>query len=122
VTEDYAHLQHAVESAGFFTTFMPIEEVGDRMVCASHKYPEGHERRGLYGNSFWIAKRGADWFVAGWAPSIYRVPDTGRLAELCLRLLRRERGGAYGDFDEQVRRDFTLVPVSDEEFDRADGG
>jgi hypothetical protein len=118
VTDDYAELQHAVGSAGFFTTFMAIEEVGDRMVCASHQYPEGHARRGLYGNSFWVAKRGGDWFVAGWGPSIYRVPDNTRVAELCLRLLRRQRGGAYADFDGEVRRDFSLVPVSEEEFGR----
>ena len=122
MTEDYAKLQHAVESAGFFTTFNPIEEVGDRIVCASHQYPQGHERRGLYGNSFWVAKRGADWFVAGWAPAIYRVPDSDRVAELCLRLLRREQGGAYGDFDEPVRRDFALVRISDEEFGHAAAG
>lgn len=119
VIEEYAELQHAVESAGFFTTFQPIKEPGDRIACASHRYPEGHERRGLYGNSFWIAKRGFDWFVAGWAPAIYRLPASNRVEELCLCLLRRERGGAYGDFDEKIRQDFALVPVSDEEFDRA---
>ena len=118
MTDDYAELRHAVESAGFFTTFMPIVEVGDRMVCASRQYAKGHEQRGLHGNSFWVAKRGGGWFVAGWGPSIYRVPDNTRIAELCLRLLGRQRGGAYADFDEEVRRDFSLVPVSDEEFGR----
>jgi hypothetical protein len=96
VTEDYAELQHVVECAGFFTTFMPIEEVGDRIVCASHQYPEGHERRSLHGNSFWVAKRGVDWFVAGWAPAIYLVPDNTRVAELCLRLVRRVVSGLLG--------------------------
>jgi hypothetical protein len=75
VTEDYADFTHAVEGADFFTAFMPIERVGDRIVCASHQYPEGHERRGLHGNSFWVAKRGFDWFVAGWGPAICRVPE-----------------------------------------------
>jgi hypothetical protein len=118
LTEDYARLKQAVESAGFFSTFMPIEKVGDRIVCASHQYPEGHQRRGLHGNSFWVEKRGTDWFVASWGPVIYRVPDSDRVAELCLRLLRREPGGAYGDFDAEVRRDFALIPVSYEDFDR----
>ena len=117
--EDYANLKQAVESAGFFTTFRPMENVGDRIVCASHQYPEEHGRRGLYGNSFWVAKRGADWFVASWGPVIYRVPDSGRVAELSLCLFRREGGGAYGDFDAEVRREFALIPVSYEDFERA---
>lgn len=121
MTEDYAELRNAIESAGFFTTFQPIKEPGDRMVCASHRYPDGHERRGLHGNSFWIAKRGLEWFAGSWTPVIYRIPDGGRVTELCLRLLRRRDGRAYFDFDEQVRRDFALIPVSDEEFD-ADRG
>ena len=118
--DDYIELQRTVESAGFFTTFQPIDKPGDRIVCASHEYPEGHERWGLHGNSFWVAKRGANWFIASWAPVIYRVPDARRVVVLCLRLLRREPAGAYGDFDEQVRRDFGLIAVSDEEFDGAE--
>jgi hypothetical protein len=119
VTEDYAELQHAVQNAGFHTTFMPLDDVTDRMVCASHRFPEDHERRGLYGNSFWVAKRGATWFIAGWAPAIYRVPSSDRVAKLSLRLLRREGGGAYGDFDDSIRREFELIQISDEEFERS---
>ncbi len=122
MTDDYAELQQAIESAGFYTTFQPIDEPGDRIVCASHQYPNGQERRGLHGNSFWVAKRGADWFVASSAPSIYRLPEARRVAELCLRLLRRKPGGAYGDFNEDVRRDFGLIAVSNEEFGRAAAG
>ncbi len=48
--------------------------------------------------------------------------DITRVAELCLRLLRREQAGTYGDFDEEVKRDFALVSVSDEEFDDAAAG
>jgi len=54
--------------------------------------------------------------VASWAPVIYRVPETEHVTELCLCLLRHERGGAFSDFDEQVRSEFALKPVSDEEF------
>lgn len=119
MTEGYAGLQHAVESAGFFTTFQPIQEPGDRIVCASHQYPDGHERYGLYGNSFWVARRGKDWYIASWAPHIYRVGSPERAGELCLHLLKRKGGGAYWDFDEGVQRTFGLVEVSVEEFGRA---
>ena len=77
---DYADLKEAVEAAGFFTTFMPICEVGDRIVCASLRYTEGPRRGALGGNSFWVAKRGADWFVATWCPAIYRVCKVERLS------------------------------------------
>jgi hypothetical protein len=118
VTEKYAELRYAVENAGFFTTFQPIGGLGDRIVCASDRYPEGHSQRGLSGNSFWIAKRGQDWFVAGWAPAIYRIPGCDRVTDLCLRLLGREHAGAYSDLNEQIRREFELVPVTDEDFGR----
>src|SRR6266699_3068453 len=55
--KEYAELQATVEGAGFFTTFQPIREPGDRIVCASHAYTSGPRRGGLGGNSFWVAKR-----------------------------------------------------------------
>lgn len=119
MTQDYAELQQAIESAGFFTTFQPT---GDRIVCASHRYPEGHERQGLYGNNFWVALRGQEWYVGTYAPSIYRVTFPERLKDLCVHLLQREGGSAYGDLDEDVRRAFGLVEVSDEDFDRVVAG
>ncbi len=114
---DYADLKEAVEAAGFFTTFMPICEVGDRIVCASLRYTEGPRRGALGGNSFWVARRGADWFVATWCPAIYRVCKVERLVELCILLLRREdHPRAYGGIDELVRTEFGLVEIADAEF------
>lgn len=55
---DYTELKQVVEDAGFFTTPMPIREAGDRIVLASRKH-----RQGLAGNSFWVAKRGAEWYL-----------------------------------------------------------
>ena len=119
MTEEYVALIQAIEEAGHFVT-CDSDALDDRIVCASHYYPRGHPRAGtLHGNSFWAAKRGSAWFVAGWAPAIYRVSDGGRVAELCLELLRREPAGVYGDFGEATRRDFGLTRVSDEDFDRA---
>ena len=62
------------------------------------------------------AKRGADWFIATWSPVIYRVGDPSRLAELCLRLLQREPGHAYYDFEEPVRAEFGLIEAAADRF------
>ena len=113
--DDYTELKAAVEAAGFFTTFMPIREAGDRIVCASCSYTSGPRAGSLGGNSFGIAKRRSDWFIATWAPIIYRIQKVGRIAELCILLLRRDPGGAYFDFDEQVRTEFDLVEIADQD-------
>jgi hypothetical protein len=112
--EDYDDLKEAVEAAGFFTTFQPIRQPGDRIICASRSSP-----RGLSGNSFWVARRGGEWYVATWSPLIYRLPDASRLVELCLLLLRRKPTGpfgAYAEFDEGVCAQFGLVRIADDEF------
>jgi hypothetical protein len=114
--EEYADLQAAVEGAGFYITFQPIREPGDRIVCASHAYTRGPRKGCLGGNSFWVAKRSEEWFIATWSPKIYRIANAGRLGDLCIRLLQRTPGRAYADFDEQVRREFGLVEVGDDEF------
>ena len=57
MTEDDAELQEAVESAGFFTTFQPIEEPGDRIVCTSRRRPEGHERNGPPGGTISMIRK-----------------------------------------------------------------
>ena len=114
---EYAGLKQAVETAGFFTTFMPIRGVGDRIVCASRQYTTGPRSGSLGGKSFWVAKRGCDWFIATWAPVIYRIREVERLSELCIRLLGNDDGrGAYCRFDDCVAAEFGLVEIADEEF------
>jgi hypothetical protein len=113
---DYAELEKGVTAAGFFTTFMPIEEVGDRIVCASRQYTSGPRKGGLCGNSFWDAKRGDDWFVATWVPVNFRMLNVERLVELCTLLLDREPAGAYSRIDEKIQQEFGLVEIADEDF------
>ena len=108
---DYSDLKSAVEAAGFFTTFQPIRESGDRIVCAS---TGGYGVLG--GNSFWVAKRTGEWFIGTWSSIIYRVSNPGRLAELCIWLLRRQPTSDYSYFDELVMAEFGLVEISEEEF------
>jgi hypothetical protein len=116
VREEYAELKAAVERAGFFTTFQPIRELDDRIVCASHEYTGGPRQGNLGGNSFWVAKRGESWFIATWGPRYYRVMDPARLVELCIRLLSRDPGRAYAAFNEAIQLEFTLVEIDENEF------
>jgi hypothetical protein len=120
MTENYGALKAALEAAGFHTTFMPITTPGDRMVCASRRHTSGTRSGCLGGTSFWVAKRGDEWFVATWFGLPYRVMDEERLVALCLELLNRENGKALSeaDLDEGLRNRFALVPISPEEFDR----
>lgn len=117
VIEQYIDLKRAIEAAGYFTTFMPINNVGDRMVCASHQYPKDHDRQGLHRTSFWVALRNDKWYLASWVPRIYCVGLAQRMPELCLRLLGRKNSGAYSDFDERIRSRYELTEISVEEFD-----
>lgn len=119
---DYADLKTTIEAAGFFTTFQPIRHPGDRMVCASHAYTSGPREGSLGGNSFWVATRGGEWFIATWSPIIYRIPDPECLVNLCVRLLSRSPGRAYGDVDESVRTEFGLVEIQYEEFSAGGSG
>jgi hypothetical protein len=112
---DYADLRSAIEAAGFHSTLQPILVVGDRIVLASERAPDG-----LHGNSFWVARRLGDWFVATWAPKIYRLGNVHRLVELCLHLLHRRPAGAYAAIEPDVVAEFNLTEVADDEFPDAE--
>jgi hypothetical protein len=116
VREDYAELQAAVERAGFFTSFQPIREPDDRIVCASHEHTSGARKGNLSANSFWVAKRSGNWFVATWGPRYYRVAEPARLVELCIRLLSREPRQAYAAFNEATQGEFGLIEIDETEF------
>ena len=118
--DDYNELKATIEAAGFHTTFMPIDTPGDRMVCVSHRNATGERNGGLGGISFWVAKRGDNWFIATWSGIVYRIPDPQRLTTLCLELLRREDRGALcdSDLDQHTRDHFALMAIDPDEFER----
>jgi hypothetical protein len=111
--EEYAELQVKVERAGFFTTF---REPDDRIVLASHCYTSGPRQGNFGGNSFWVAKRGENWFIATWGPRFYRVMEPARLVDLCIRLLSRDPGSAYAAFAKAIQSEFGLVEIDENEF------
>ena len=112
---DYDELKKFVEESGFFTTPMPINMVGDRIVCASRS-----DEPGLTGVSFWVAKRRSEWFIATWGGSIYRVPSAVRIESVAVSVLRSERGTPR-DLQDDLKSRFSLTPVTAEEFDALSG-
>ena len=85
----YQQLAKAISDAGFFTT----GDLDSKVICASKLRPEG----GYTGNSFWIAKRSAGWFLGTWGVHRYRIPEPERVAELCITWLQRHPGGTASD-------------------------
>lgn len=104
----YTPLAAALESAGFFTTLMPLPDTGHRLVCASKK-----SLRGLHGNSFWIAERHGQWFLGTWGPYLYHIPDPSRVADLCLTLLRRHPDHTLADIAPDLQSQFHLTEIPD---------
>lgn len=108
---DYAAFARTVEEAGFFTI---DERERGRLVCASKRRAAG----GFTGNSFWVAKRGAAWFLGVWGGRIYRAPE-GRIVEVSVAWLTREPDKTHYDVDDHTRRTFALDEVAEEQFDAA---
>src|SRR5262249_25451783 len=112
----YDELAAAVTAAGFFTT--GFENHGSwHRTCVASKQCSG----GITGNSFWVSRLPSGWYLGTWGPHLYRLPHDSRLAELCVSWLGRVRKRAGPDFDERLKKEFGLVPVPDEVFDREAG-
>jgi hypothetical protein len=111
VFEEYAVVKSAVEAAGYFTSFQPIDTPGDRLVCAS----EGGDW-GLGGCSFWVAIRNGRWFIATWTPHIYEIPIADDVSRLVIDVLANNHRRCY-EIDRNIRERFGLTEVADDMFD-----
>ena len=116
-TDVYDALAHAVTAAGFFTNGFEDHGTWHRTCVCSKQRPDG----ALTGNSFWVSRLGSGWYLGTWGPHLYRLPDESRLAELCVDWLARVPDGTRTDFDERLKREFGLVPETEETFDREAG-
>jgi hypothetical protein len=112
----YDSLAAAVTAAGCFTTGFEDHGSWHRTCVASKRCPGG-----VTGNSFWVSRLPSGWYLGTWGPHLYRLPDESRLAELCVSWLTRVPNGTRPDFDEQLKKEFGLVPVPEEVFDREAG-
>lgn len=108
---DYAELKREVEAAGFYTSVQPIERLGDRLVCASES-----REYGLSGVSFWVARRGGEWFIASWGGLIYEVPSGARIDAVAIDILRGHKGTPF-DFSPTLKLAHSLRRISGEDFD-----
>ncbi len=115
--EDYDALARAVADAGFFTNGVEDHGAWHRTCVCSKRRPDGR----LNGNSFWVSRRPGGWYLGTWGPCLYRLADESRLAELCIRWLSHAPDSVRYDFDDWLKSEFGLVPVSDKEFEGEKG-
>ncbi len=117
MVESYDALARVVTDAGFFTNGVEDHGTWHRTCVGSESLP-GH---GLTGNSFWVSRGRSGWYLGAWGGSLYRLPDEERLAELCISWLSRVPAELCPDFDDRVKKEFGLVPVSNATF-RSEAG
>jgi hypothetical protein len=113
----YDALAQAVAAAGFYTNGVEDHGTWHRTCVCSKKRLGG----GFTGNSFWVSRLPNGWYLGTWGGWIYRLPEETRLAELCIGWLSRVPDGTRADFDEWLKAEFALVPVSEESFDQEAG-
>ena len=113
----YQEVRAVVEASGFFTTTQPLsDEGGTRLVCAS-----AGGRGGLGGISFWVTFQSAAWFIASWAPHIYRIPNSARAADVVVAAIRASLDHPkrqYHDIAQVVQTRFGLCEITQDDFDR----
>ena len=102
----YLDLEEHVEAAGLYTTSMPLDDGGDRIVIATKK-----TEYGLTGNSIWVASRQDQWFLGVWSGRMYQIPDAQKVGDLCVNWLQRESHVTRGDVEDFLRDMFDLVEV-----------
>src|SRR5690349_3462641 len=110
MTKAYEVLARAVAEAGFFTNGVEDHGTWHRTCLCSKRREDGR----LSGNSFWVSRRPSGWYLGTWGGSIYRLPDEGRLTELCTTWLSRARDATRFDFDGRLKSEFGLVPISED--------
>ena len=110
----YESLDAELRRAGFFTN--GVEPMGDwdRTTACSKQLPGAI---GYSGNSFWVTRLSSGWYVGTWGGLLYRLPDASRVASFCIEWLGRQPETVLTDFDDDIKREFSLVPVTEDEFD-----
>ncbi len=104
-----------IQAGGFYTNGLcPVgSDLFSTIVCAK-KLSGG---QGYSGNSFWVTRFGGHWYLGTWGVRHYLVPEHRSVVEICLAWLRRQPDGTTTDFDQALKTEFDLVPLSIEEFE-----
>lgn len=103
---EYKLLSSAVREAGFFIT-SPEPMDGWHRVCVSSKKGGG--------KSFWVARIQNNWFAGTWGGNVYRVP--GDISDFCTSWLGMIPIGSPSDFSKEIKTQFDLQSVTEDEFD-----
>jgi hypothetical protein len=110
---DYDALTRAIREAGFFWSGIEDRGTWHRITVCSERRPDGR----LGGNSFWVSRIDGQWYLGTWRPSLYRLPDEERVAELCITWLSRAPAPTRFDFDMRLKAEFHLELVDEDAFD-----
>jgi hypothetical protein len=116
MSEWYPPFAAAIRKGGFYTNGVERRDGLERTTVSSQG-----SRGVLGGNSFWVTKLAEGWYLGTWGAQYYRLPEEHRIVELCLSWCTRFPRGTYSDFDDQLKQEFGLIKVSEEELDRAIG-
>lgn len=112
--EDYDQLVHAAKGAGFWAEVTAI--LDGKGVTFDRSPPDTDRRHG----AFWMTRKTFGWLLCIRCPRFYVIPDTTRVTELCITLLKHLPGKQLSEFrlpfwnfiiDERIRRDFGLVAI-----------
>lgn len=116
MSNKYESLDLEVRRAGFFTNGVELKGDWDRTSVCSQFSGDA-----CGGNSFWITLVSDGWYVGTWGGLIYRIPVADRVAAFCIRWLSSYPNEIHMDFNADIRAEFKLVEVSNEEFDAVAG-
>ena len=104
----YDEIKTAVEDAGFFTSRMPFDDGGERLVCANRA-----TEHGLSGNSFWLAKIESVWTLGVWGGQEYEITEPQRISEMAVDWLANTGAETKADIDAWLGEKYHLNVVDD---------
>jgi hypothetical protein len=113
--QKYNSLTKSIEEAGFFASKVNPMGGWDRICPASKERPGG----GYTGNSFWVTKLSAGWYLGTWGGFVYRIQNQDDIARCCVSWLQRAANGTRSDFDDIIKKEFGLAAVTGDDFDAA---
>ena len=114
----FTELPRRFEAAGVLTSVDTSWMNVGRVICGGRRLPGGNQ---IGGRTFWVTAVLDAWFVGAWGGYVYRVSGVDRLVDFGIAWLRREPLKLPGDFDEDLKQAFKLVPADDEFYEMLNG-
>jgi hypothetical protein len=118
MSNKYESLDRHLRSAGFFTNGVESKGDWDRTTVCAQKLSGNAV---FSGHSFWVTLLPDGWIVGTWGGLLYRLPDANSINQLCTEWLTRYPDKVVTAFDEDVKKKYGLVEISEEQFDELAG-